>query len=223
LEGEELNPLPVIPFPNFESFCLLLKKLRKKLLVYGICNCKHFVQTYIDYLQACAWESAFNTLHVFGGLTDNIYFDIREYTIAVIPLIELQAVMRGIFLPERIRNDPLVLAYNRHVAKQMTLINDLFSFNKENLNNEVHNYINILNKQIPLDQSFAMVFKQANECVQSLIALEEFILKKYPKDPMIVNYLRIGKTWVDGNLQWSILNTRYGYDYFVVHASVCEF
>jgi len=208
------------PFPNFIEICKLFKELRTKLFKYDIEKCEHYIQSFVELIQAWTLERVFKSYKINESIyLKDAYFGIREYSVGLRPFVELQAMLMGIVVPDAIRRDPLLLLYKQQAAKQVTLVNDLFSFNKEVENDEFYNYMKILAKEKPVDVCYRKGIKMIIKCMDYLGLLEKSILLRYPEEENVKEFLLVFKAWIDGHMQWCLITDRYGeWENFEIHA-----
>lgn len=191
--------------PLANSFADLWKRMRR---TSNAAWQKRFVKSMIDYLDACLWEVGNRIQHRAPSVAD--YIEKRPYTGALFADIELIEVLENIYLPDEVRLhdtvQQLALACNNVVC----WANDLFSFEKERRQGDVHNLVVVLKEERGLDLEEAVMetARMHDEEVRRFIALTETVPSFGEEtDDELRRYIGVLKAWMRANLDWSFQDT----------------
>lgn len=191
--------------PLANSFADLWKRLRK---ISSPAWQQRFEKSMIDYLDACLWEVDNRIRHEAPSVKD--YIEKRPYTGALYADIELIEVLESIYLPDEVRLhetvQQLALACNNVVC----WANDLFSFDKERRQGDVHNLVVVLKeeRELDLEEALEETARMHDAEVRRFISLSENL----PSFGNEVNeelerYVGVLKAWMRANLDWSFQDT----------------
>lgn len=169
---------------------------------------QRFEKSMIDYMDACLWEVGNRIQHKAPSVKD--YIEKRPYTGALFADIELIEILESIYLPEEVRNhaavQQLALACNNVVC----WANDLFSFDKERRQGDVHNLVIALKEErnLDLETALAETARMHDDEVRRFVEISENL----PSFGAEVNeelqrYTGVLQSWMRANLDWSFGDT----------------
>lgn len=196
---------PAEGMPLANSFADLWKRLKK---ISSPAWQQRFQQSMIDYMDACLWEVDNRIRHQAPSVKD--YIEKRPYTGALYADIELIEVLESIYLPDEVRHhesvQQLALACNNVVC----WANDLFSFDKERRQGDVHNLVVVLKeeRELGLQDALAETARMHDEEVRRFISLSENLPSFGTEtNEELQRYVGVLKAWMRANLDWSFQDT----------------
>ncbi|HVI48432.1 MAG TPA: hypothetical protein VM802_26415 [Chitinophaga sp.] len=171
-----------------------------------------FIRSMEDYFSSCIWEAENRERGIVPAVAD--YIKMRPYTGGLYADIVAIDIIEKIYLPDDLLQHALLkrlmLACNNIVCWS----NDLFSCDKELKQGDVHNLVVTLQhaNHLTLQEAVDEAARMHNEEVAIFAALEKLVpLSGTEKDYELLRYVSVLRSWITGNLEWSIYDTgRYG-------------
>ncbi|MGH8534212.1 MAG: terpene synthase family protein, partial [Gammaproteobacteria bacterium] len=164
-----------------------------------------------DYFEACEWEARNRAQGIWPEPT--VYMQMRPYTGALYPLLDLIEITEGTVLPLSVRKHPLfqdLIGITRNV---ICWSNDIFSLEKERAHHDLHNLVLILQRHdgLSLQEAVDRVAELTGGQVRRFIELEA-LLPSFgaPLDADVRRFIAGLRSWMRGNLDWSYESGRYG-------------
>lgn len=187
------------------SFADLWKRMRR---LGSTAWQQRFRQSMLDYLDACMWE-VHNRMHHETPTVED-YIEKRPYTGALFADIELIEILENIYLPDEVRRHPVVQQLSLACNNVVCWANDIFSFEKERRQGDVHNLVFVLKEahQLSLEEAVATTAKMHDDEVRRFIALSESLPSFGEEtDEELQRYITVLKAWMRANLDWSFQDT----------------
>ncbi|MGE7773540.1 terpene synthase family protein [Chitinophaga sp. NPDC101104] len=169
---------------------------------------QRFVKSMTDYLDACLWEVENRIAHKAPSVAD--YIEKRPYTGALYADIELIEILENIYLPDEVRNHDVVQQLSLACNNVVCWANDLFSFDKERRQGDVHNLVVVLKEErsLTLESAVAEAARMHDEEVRRFIMLSESIPNFGEEvNDELQRYVGVLKAWMRANLDWSFGDT----------------
>ncbi|MGB1275731.1 MAG: terpene synthase family protein [Nannocystaceae bacterium] len=140
------------------------------------------------------------------------YVEIRTQDSAVMACFNLFQVAVGIDLPDAVVRSPKVLELSRYAILHISFLNDLVSYDKEvTRSGYPFNLLHVLmvHEGIDLAEAANRVIQQLNLYITQFVRLEGELAGTIAKYPDLGRYLGVIKSWVAGNLAFSLQSERY--------------
>jgi len=139
------------------------------------------------------------------------YLTMREITVGVLPQLALAE------LTDAIRLSPAVLSHatvRRMASMSCNVVgwmNDLFTFERELAEGEIHNLVIVLMDQqgLPVEEALSVVHRRCEDEVRAFIALEQQLPDVGEESVMLRRYVGIMRSWMRGHLDWAMETGRY--------------
>jgi len=140
------------------------------------------------------------------------YVEIRTQDSAVMACFNLFQVAVGIDLPDAVVRSPRVLELSRYAILHISFLNDLVSYHKEvTRSGYLFNLLHVLmvHEGLSLAEAASQVIQQLNLYVAESLRLEGELAGMIAKYPDLGRYIGVIKTWIAGNLAFSLQSERY--------------
>jgi 5-epi-alpha-selinene synthase len=140
------------------------------------------------------------------------YMRQREVTVGLYPQFELSELTDGIVLPDEVREHP---ALQRLMARASNIVgwaNDIFTYEKEIAQGEIHNLVVVLMNggDLSLVEAEEMAVRLHNAEVMAFLEEEAALPSFGPMvDGEVLRFTAVLKTWVRGHLDWARETGRY--------------
>ncbi|RPE13287.1 hypothetical protein EGT74_07080 [Chitinophaga lutea] len=191
--------------PLANSFADLWKRMKR---IGSAAWQKRFVKSMTDYLDACLWEVENRIQHKAPAVAD--YIEKRPYTGALFADIELIEVLESIYLPDEVRTHETVVQLSLACNNVVCWANDLFSFDKERRQGDVHNLVVVLKEErgLTLEAAINEAARMHDAEVRRFISLSESLpaFGEETNDEL-QRYITVLKAWMRANLDWSFGDT----------------
>lgn len=191
--------------PLANSFADLWKRMKR---IGSAAWQKRFVKSMTDYLDACLWEVENRIRHQAPAVAD--YIEKRPYTGALFADIELIEVLESIYLPDEVRSHETVEQLSLACNNVVCWANDLFSFDKERRQGDVHNLVMVLKEErgLTLEDAVSEAARMHDAEVRRFISLSESLpaFGEETNDEL-QRYITVLKAWMRANLDWSFGDT----------------
>ena len=146
---------------------------------------------------------------------------LRYYNTGVLPLYELCAVLDGVQLEPRQRNEKHLKRLKYLLTYQASLVNDIFSVRKEIDIGEANNLVlayccgeqpeSSTTTTMDFSQSLKKVLRRHDRVGAEAKQLYDYLQASYSKDSNIIKYVEIMVSQVEGNVMFHMHNPgRYG-------------
>lgn len=163
-----------------------------------------FIVRMKEYFDSCVWEARNRQLHTIPDRED--YIRNRYYSGAVYPLLELGDMTDKIHIPAEIRNHPILREMEDITALHITLCNDLFSYGKEIIEEEVHHNLvlqTVEQQQVTIEVAVNQVIERVNGLVERFLILKEELPNFGPEiDQDVSKYVGLLQSWIRGHIDW---------------------
>ncbi|XP_035715991.1 pristinol synthase-like [Folsomia candida] len=159
------------------------------------------------------------------------YVDVRRDSVGIYPCLEMVSFVRGVKVPQDIRDDDLFIKLRKMCAVHVVFVNDLYSVRREVLAGEPFNAANLryLNGEYGGDfaKCFQSVVDDTNQICIDFEAMYPDLLERYKDHPGrdgMTDYVNIMRGWMDGHAYWMLLCDRYLIDEFkcILHMDESE-
>lgn len=170
----------------------------------------YFTKNMKDTFQGIRWEALNNSQRMIPDVTT--FMKIRTFTSGMYPFIDLILIMDRIPLPLEIIEHPIVKRLALATNNIVSWSNDIFSFEKETRAGNNCNLVTVLRQeyQISLQEAFDRTAELHNAEVQLFINLSAQLPSFGTEiDTNLEHYLLGLRSWIRGNLDWSIETGRY--------------
>ncbi|MGX5819962.1 terpene synthase family protein [Chitinophaga lutea] len=169
---------------------------------------QRFVQSMTDYLDACVWEVGNRIDRKAPSVAD--YIEKRPYTGALFADIELIEILENIYLPDDVRLHDTVRQLSLACNNVVCWANDLFSFEKERRQGDVHNLVIALKEErsLTLEAAMAEAARMHDAEVRRFIELSESLppVAEEVREEL-QRYFDVLRAWMRANLDWSFQDT----------------
>jgi 5-epi-alpha-selinene synthase len=169
-----------------------------------------FTKNIEDYFQGTRWEAWNNS----QGITPDIatFMKIRTFASAIYCFLDLILIMDRIALPPEVIQHPIVKRLELTTNNIVAWSNDIFSCEKETRAGNNLNLVTVLQQeyQISLQEAFDRAAELHNAEVQLFIDLSAQLPSFGTEiDTNLERYLLGLRSWIRGNLDWSVETGRY--------------
>ncbi len=135
----------------------------------------------------------------------------RATTVGLYPQFVLAAVTDGICLSDELLGDPSLRALMQHVCNIVGLTNDLFTFDRELAQGEVHNQVILLIHECgmsPQEARYAAV-QQHNDNLRAFVACDKQLRDAKGEEFERQRFVGVLRSWIRGHLDWAYETGRY--------------
>ncbi|MGH8584125.1 MAG: terpene synthase family protein [Gammaproteobacteria bacterium] len=163
-----------------------------------------------DYFEACEWEARNRAQGIWPDPA--VYMQMRPYTGALYPLLDLIEMTEGTVLPLSVRKHPLLQDLIGITSNVVCWSNDVFSLEKERAHHDLHNLVLILQQHegLSLQEAVDRVIELTDAQVRRFIELEARLPRfGTPFDAAVRRFVGVLHAWMRGNLDWSCESGRY--------------
>ena len=192
-----------------EPLGLALAELRGELL--GVGGAPWFRELSVElgrYFSALHWEACNRA----DGATPSVdrYLEMRPVT-AGLRIDDLFSRADGVFMPAKVREQPLLLALTRLSNEVVCWANDLISLDKELAQGDVHNLVQVL--QHAHGVSLQTAVEQANarhhETLARYLETEQRVQQQLGNLQSLTTYLELLRARMRGIHDWAVVSGRY--------------
>jgi 5-epi-alpha-selinene synthase len=145
------------------------------------------------------------------SLDDYVMF--RLYDSGCLPAIDVIEVAAGLNLPPAVLGHPLICELRILAARYIAYINDIFSYHKEVVENRTPcNLVHVIvaNDLVSLEEAISAAFRLVNDYLGHFEKIEMALPDWGPTlNEEVQRYLHGMKTWMRGNVDFSISSGRY--------------
>jgi Terpene synthase family 2, C-terminal metal binding len=138
------------------------------------------------------------------------YRVMRETTVGLYPQFEF-STMRDVKLPPEVLNHPIVRRLQASTSKCVGWANDIFTYEKELAQGEVHNIVAALmsSESLPLEEAVQRACEEHDREVHAFIEAEQKLPSFGAADDDVQRYVVMLRSWIRGHLDWSVETGRY--------------
>lgn len=212
---KNMDDIPDINFPLYGPLCKTLFEFRHLLheLVYAFeLDPRPTIKANLNYLKAVVWEQREHDDHFPSQET---YFFRRLHTAAILPCLELIALLHRITLSEEMRENLFMQRFMEAASHHAFLINDVLSLSKEMSTGETENIVLIKQEELGLQKAFDSALHLLNNEILEISRLGNELRKLFPDDSNLLGYVDSVENFSDGDLYWYIGSKRYGDTKFI--------
>ncbi|MDD1605484.1 MAG: hypothetical protein LUP96_02130 [Methylococcaceae bacterium] len=169
-----------------------------------------FIQSVAEYFEAIKWEAENRQKDIWPDV--ETYIRMRPYTGGLLTDIDLIELSESIFFPLVIRKHPCICELIEITNNVVCWSNDIISLPKENKHHDRHNLVLIFRhyQAINLQTAIEQVNQMIENAVYRFIELEQSLSHSETKNNEDVSRLiGIMRSWMRGNLDWSLESERY--------------
>jgi hypothetical protein len=207
------------PTSQDEPLCHALHDLRTRASQRApACWMGQFSRSVLEYFAASRWECENRRLGI--APTPATYLAMRPFTGAVYTCFDLFAITDGLYLPDAVREHPVVQALRLRANNVICVCNDILSIQKELQHGDVHNLVLAIQQEqdCTLQEALERAVTWHDAEVVAYLTLE----RRLPSfgsavDAELARYAGCLRAWMRGSLDWSRASARYR-----VNASPCD-
>jgi hypothetical protein len=168
-----------------------------------------FSKANLEYFGGMLWEAGNRSI---GWTPDEAaYKSLRPAIGAVPPFFELIFPINGIRLPDEIRCHPGVQALTKLAGRIVCWINDVFSYEKEKLQSDVHNLVIILEtrEELATGDAFSRAVSFSNREVDEFMELAATLPSFGRFNNEVRRYTHTLESMMRTTLDWTLTSSRY--------------
>ena len=139
------------------------------------------------------------------------YFPLRELTIGLQVMISLAEPVEGFSLPDCTREHPALQQLATRASYIVGWANDLFTYEKEIIQGEIHNLVLVLMNeyQLTIAEAVAEAISFHNDEVRSFLEEVDQLPSFGVADAGVARYVEVLQCWIRGHLDWAHETGRY--------------
>jgi 5-epi-alpha-selinene synthase len=139
------------------------------------------------------------------------YLTMREITVGVLPQLALAELTDAIKLSPAVLSHPTVRRLSSMSCNVVGWMNDIFTFERELAEGEIHNLVIVLMDQqgLPIEEARRVVRRRCEDEVRAFISLEQQLPDVGEESAMLRRYVGIMRSWMRGHLDWALETGRY--------------
>nr|WP_275402114.1 hypothetical protein [Shimazuella alba] len=165
---------------------------------------ERFIDRTKEYFDSCVWEARNRQLRTIPSREE--YIRNRHFSGAVYPLLDLGDITEKINIPIEIKNHPILREMTDITSMHIALCNDLFSYGKEILQEEVHHNLvlhTVQQDQVTVEDAVNQVIERVNGMVERFLDLK----KELPVfgsniDQDVSKFVDLLQSWIRGHIDW---------------------
>jgi 5-epi-alpha-selinene synthase len=158
---------------------------------------------------AFLWENLNRSNQIRPSLA--AYVTMRENTVGLHPQFALAEITDGVHLSAQALAHPTVRSLTMMACNVVAWTNDLFTFDKELAQGEVHNLVMLYMTEQGLDRDAAVahVVARHDDEMRAFIALTARLPDVGDERPQLLRYVGVLRGWMRGHLDWARETGRY--------------
>lgn len=140
------------------------------------------------------------------------YMWMRQVTVGLYVEFELFGLTDGMVLPEQVREHPVLCNLMARASNLVGWANDIFTYEREVLEGEVHNLVMVLlsEHQLTLQETARLAVQLHNAEMKAFLAQAQELPSFGPElDAQVQRFVDMLKCWVRGHLDWARETGRY--------------
>jgi hypothetical protein len=139
------------------------------------------------------------------------YLPLREVTVGLQVMYALAELLEGFSLPAAAHEHPAIQALAKHTSNIVGWANDLFTYEKEFREGEIHNLVLVLMNErgISLTQAVGQATELHDNEIHSFLACVEQLPSFGAADRDVACYVEMLRCWIRGHLDWAHETGRY--------------
>ena len=139
------------------------------------------------------------------------YLQLREVTIGLQVMFALAEILEGFSLPETIREHPALRRLATRTSNIVGWANDLFTYEKEIIQGEMHNLVLVLMNEhrLTIAQAVAQAVMLHDNEVRVFLAEIEQLPSFGLANANVQRYVAMLRSWIRGHLDWAHETGRY--------------
>jgi hypothetical protein len=139
------------------------------------------------------------------------YRTMRETTIGLYPQFVLHELADGVRLEPEVLNHPALRRLMAATCNAVGLANDLFTYEKEMEQGEVHNVVLSImgTESLGLDEAVRRAVQLHDDVVRAFLAAEAELPSFGAADERVRRFVAMLRCWMRGHLDWAQLTGRY--------------
>jgi hypothetical protein len=139
------------------------------------------------------------------------YVTMRAVTVGVLPLLELATITDDISLSPDTLSHPAIVNLMTMCCNVVGWTNDLFTYEKEHAQGEVHNLVILLMRErdLSLNEARQLATRKIDAEVREFISLSQRLPSFGGDNTTTQRYVRIMQNWMRGHIDWSTETARY--------------
>jgi hypothetical protein len=139
------------------------------------------------------------------------YRSMRVVTIGLRPQFALAEILENLELSEEARKHPDLMRLERTTCRAVGWANDLFTYEKELEQGEVHNLVLVLmhSESLPLCDALRQARAAHDDEVRAFLSLEARLTGFGDEAHAVRRYVAMLRRWIRGHLDWAVKTGRY--------------
>jgi 5-epi-alpha-selinene synthase len=190
-------------------FASALDDLRQRITnLGGVYRTARFADRLESLFSAFLWEH----LNRRNGISPSLaaYVTMRSITVGVLPLLELAALTDDIRLSPETLSHPAIVSLMTMCCNVVGWTNDLFTYEKEHAQGEVHNLIVLLtHEHMSIENARSIATSKIDAEIRLFISLSQHLPSFGGANADVRRYVRIMQNWMRGHLDWGTETARY--------------
>jgi hypothetical protein len=148
------------------------------------------------------------------------YVQLRATTVGLHVMFALSEILDGFSLSDRTREHPALQSLATRTSNIVGWANDLFTYEKEIHEGEIHNLVMVLMNErgLTLEEAMAQTVTLHDNEVRSFLQELDQLASFGLADAGVQGYVRMLKCWIRGHFDWALETGRYS---AVYSANVC--
>jgi len=139
------------------------------------------------------------------------YLQLREITIGLHVQFALAELLEGFRLPDHIREHPALQRLAARASNIVGWANDLFTYEKEIIQGEIHNLVLVLmnERRLTIAEAVAQAIEFHNNEVRGFLQEVDQLPSFGPASASVRCYVGMLRSWIRGHLDWAYETGRY--------------
>jgi hypothetical protein len=139
------------------------------------------------------------------------YMQLREVTIGLQVMFALSELLEGFSLPERVREHPALRRLATRTSKIVGWANDLFTYEKEIIQGELHNLVLVLMNEhrMSIAEAVAAAVRLHDDEVRGFLKEVDQLPSFGMADASVQRFVEMLRCWIRGHLDWAHETGRY--------------
>ncbi|RWS22136.1 Terpene synthase metal-binding domain protein-like protein [Leptotrombidium deliense] len=170
---------------------------------------QRFAENYIWYLKSLSWERNVTETQM-PSLAE--FVEMRQYTSGIDFCLNFAEIAYKMFIPDSILTSVVLQRFGFLCSIIVGLVNDVYSYEKEQRAKQLHNVVAILKHEYNIDDQEAIekaVVLINDEIEKILITLRLMPNFEGEMNESVKKYIEGGLSWITGNHDWGFASDRY--------------
>jgi hypothetical protein len=193
-----------------DPFVAGMLDLRQRLLALALpCHFMHFAERLAELFAGNVAEAKSRERGQIPSVAS--YLQLREVTIGLRVMFALAELLDGFHLPESVREHPGLQQLATRTSKIVGCANDLFTYEKEIIQGQIHNLVLVLMQegQLPIEAAVVEAVALHDSEVYGFLQEVEQLPSFGIADLGVQRYVEMLRCWIRGHLDWAHETGRY--------------